>query len=447
MPDIREAIEAAGPVVFMPVLVFVMALVLGVKPGKAVRSSLIVGSSLIGIFAMLRLLSGSLAPALGSIDDYAGLGKTVVDLGWSPLAGITWSSPLTPLIILAAAGLNVLLVKLNRLRTLYVDLWNYWHFAFAGVLVYGQTGSMLYGFAAGLIAAVVALKLADWSAPLVQKFFGLPGISVPTLSSVIYFPVAVVGNALLDKIPGLRSLNISTDGLQKRMGVFGEPLLVGAALGLALGLLSGRAPTDIVELSLVCAAVMYLLPRIAKFLMEGLLPLSEAVKNRMRKSFPDRPDLYIGLDASVTAGHPAVTSGALLLAPLLIVIAFVLPGAHLFPMGDLANLTTMIAMIVLVTQGNLIRSVMIALPIFAVDLLIATKVAPLLTSLTNQSSIGLEDGFRFSSSLDGGNPLRYWLLLLFEGNLWAIAAIPAAGLLLAYAVFKVRRLRQELECE
>ncbi|MDI5349329.1 hypothetical protein MJL48_28910, partial [Salmonella enterica subsp. enterica serovar Kentucky] len=41
----------------------------------------------------------------------------------------------------------------------------YWHFALAGTLVYYSTGSFVLGLSAAAIAAIVVLKLADWSAP------------------------------------------------------------------------------------------------------------------------------------------------------------------------------------------------------------------------------------------------------------------------------------------
>ncbi|MCP6524936.1 PTS galactitol transporter subunit IIC, partial [Klebsiella pneumoniae] len=74
--------------------------------------------------------------------------------------------------------------------------------------------------------------------PMIQKYFNLPGISLPTLSSVIFFPIGVLGNMVLDKIPVINKLNADPDQIQKRFGVFGEPMMLGVILGAGIGLLA-----------------------------------------------------------------------------------------------------------------------------------------------------------------------------------------------------------------
>jgi PTS system galactitol-specific IIC component len=67
------------------------------------------------------------------------------------------------------------------------------------------------------------------------------------------------------------------------------------------------------------------------------LPLSDAVRSFLRKRYPDRHDLYIGLDIAVAVGHPSVLSTALLLIPVGVFLCGILPG-NLLPLGDLANI-------------------------------------------------------------------------------------------------------------
>ncbi len=55
---------------------------------------------------------------------------------------------------------------------------------------------------------------------------------------------------------------------------------------------------------------MFILPRMVRILMEGLLPLSEAIKKYLNAKYPDRDDLYIGLDIAVAVGNPAIISTA-----------------------------------------------------------------------------------------------------------------------------------------
>ena len=131
--------------------------------------------------------------------------------------------------------INVAMLALNKTRTVDVDMWNYWHFAPAGTLVYYSTGSFVLGLSAAAIAAIVVLKLADWSAPLVAKYFGLEGISLPTLSSVVFFPIGLLFDKIIDKIPGVNRIHIDPENVQKKMGIFGEPMMVGTILGGLVG--------------------------------------------------------------------------------------------------------------------------------------------------------------------------------------------------------------------
>lgn len=175
-------------------------------------------------------------------------------------------------------------------------MWNYWHFALAGTLVYYSTGSLFFGLLAAAIAAVVVLKLADWSAPLVQKYFGLEGISLPTLSSVVFFPVGL----LVDKSSTISPASIvfistrkpyrkvwhlrRTDdgwhysGHSARRNCrirFQKVLLLGISIG----------------------GVMFILPRMVRILMEGLLPLSEAIKSI---SMPNTLTVTISISAWIS---------------------------------------------------------------------------------------------------------------------------------------------------
>ncbi len=319
-------------------------------------------------------------------------------------------------------------------------MWNYWHFALAGTLVYYSSGSLFFGLLAAAIAAVVVLKLADWSAPLVQKYFGLEGISLPTLSSVVFFPVGLLVDKIIDHIPGLNRIHIDPETVQKKFGIFGEPMMVGTILGIFLGVIAGYDFKKVLLLGISIGGVMFILPRMVRILMEGLLPLSEAIKKYLNAKYPDRDDLYIGLDIAVAVGNPAIISTALLLTPISVFIAFVLPGNEVLPLGDLANLAVMASMIALASRGNIFRTVLAAIPVIIADLWIATKIAPFITGMAKDVNFKFAEGSsgQVSSFLDGGNPFRFWLLEIFNGNLIAIALVPVIALVL-YGIFRMTR--------
>ncbi|EAN8895970.1 PTS galactitol transporter subunit IIC [Salmonella enterica] len=429
-----------GPTVLLPLVLFFLALFFKVKPAKALRSSLIVGIGFVGIYAIFDILTSNVGPAAQAMVERTGISLPVVDLGWPPLAAITWGSPIAPFVIPLTMLINVAMLALNKTRTVDVDMWNYWHFALAGTLVYYSTGSFVLGLSAAAIAAIVVLKLADWSAPLVAKYFGLEGISLPTLSSVVFFPIGLLFDKIIDKITGVNRIHIDPENVQKKMGIFGEPMMVGTILGVLLGIIAGYDFKHILLLGISIGGVMFILPRMVRILMEGLLPLSEAIKKYLNAKYPGRDDLFIGLDIAVAVGNPAIISTALILTPISVFIAFLLPGNKVLPLGDLANLAVMASMIVLACRGNIFRAVITAIPVIVADLWIATKIAPFITGMAKDVNFKMAEGSsgQVSSFLDGGNPFRFWLLEIFNGNIIAIGLIPVLALII-YGVFRLTK--------
>ncbi|HGJ4617397.1 TPA: PTS galactitol transporter subunit IIC [Salmonella enterica subsp. enterica serovar Breda] len=429
-----------GPTVLLPLVLFFLALFFKVKPAKALRSSLIVGIGFVGIYAIFDILTSNVGPVAQAMVERTGISLPVVDLGWPPLAAITWGSPIAPFVIPLTMLINVAMLALNKTRTVDVDMWNYWHFALAGTLVYYSTGSFVLGLSAAAIAAIVVLKLADWSAPLVAKYFGLEGISLPTLSSVVFFPIGLLFDKIIDKIPGVNRIHIDPENVQKKMGIFGEPMMVGTILGVLLGIIAGYDFKHILLLGISIGGVMFILPRMVRILMEGLLPLSEAIKKYLNAKYPGRDDLFIGLDIAVAVGNPAIISTALILTPISVFIAFLLPGNKVLPLGDLANLAVMASMIVLACRGNIFRAVITAIPVIVADLWIATKIAPFITGMAKDVNFKMAEGSsgQVSSFLDGGNPFRFWLLEIFNGNIIAIGLIPVLALII-YGVFRLTK--------
>ncbi|RPH29090.1 PTS galactitol transporter subunit IIC [Buttiauxella warmboldiae] len=424
-----QFILGLGPTIMLPIIIFIMAICLQTGFSRALRSALTIGMGFIGIFLVFGLLVDTLGPAAKAMVNHTGIDLPVVDLGWTPLAAIAWASQIAPFVVPMTIGINVLMLTLNWTKTVDIDVWNFWHFSMVGAMVYGVTGSFLFGLLIAGATAAITFIMADWCAPMIQKYFNLPGISLPTLSSVIFFPIGVLGNLILDKVPGINKLNADPEQIQKKFGVFGEPMMLGVILGAGIGLLAEYDLKGVLNLAMSLGAVMLIMPRMVKLLMEGLMPLSDAVRSFLRKRYPDRNDLYIGLDIAVAVGHPSVLSTALLLIPVGVLLAVILPGNRLLPLGDLANIWVPISMVVLACRGNIVRAFIIGIPILAMNLYIASAAAPILTKIAKDMKFPINTDGEISSLLDGGNPYRYWAVRVFEGNFIALALIPVIFLM------------------
>ncbi|ADK67530.1 PTS system Galactitol-specific IIC component [Olsenella uli DSM 7084] len=431
--DIVQYILGFGATVMLPLVIFVLALVFRIKPAKAFRSALVVGIGFVGVFAIFSLMGEQIGPAAQAIVERTGLSLPAVDLGWAPLSAITWGSPIAPFAIVLTLLINLVMLAVKWTKTIDIDIWNYWHFAFAGCLVYVATGNFALGLLGSAIAAVIIIKIADWCAPLVQKYCNLPGISLPTLSSAVFFPIGLLGNWILDKVPGINKLHADPETIQKRFGIFGEPMMVGFMLGMLLGLLAGYDFKGVLALAINLGAVMYILPRMVRILMDGLIPISDGVKDFMARRFPDRADFYIGLDIAVAIGNPAIISTGLLLTPIAILLAFLVPGNQTLPVADLSNMAVFCSMIVVACNQNIVRAVIIAIPCLIGDLLVCSAAAPLITQLA--TSVGYDtsaSGSLVTAFLDGGNPFRYLIYQVFSGNIVAAVVAVIVAVLVAF---------------
>ena len=222
--EIINFIVGLGPSVMMPIIITILGLIMGAGFGKALRAGLTVGVGFIGLNLVIGMLGGSLGPAVQQMVSNYGLSLTVIDVGWPAAAAIAFASRVGAVIIPIALAVNVVMILTKTTQTVNIDVWNFWHYAFTGALVTFATDSFIFGVIAAVIQAVMTLVLADWTAKGVEEQLGLKGVSIPHGLSVAMVPVALVINKILDYIPGINKINIDADMVQKRFGLFGEPI-------------------------------------------------------------------------------------------------------------------------------------------------------------------------------------------------------------------------------
>jgi galactitol PTS system EIIC component len=432
--------------VMLPTVILIVALAVRMKVGQSLYSALRLGVGFAGIFIAFDFFVHQIAPAVTAIVKSRGLDFPVLDVGWPPLAAITWASPIAPLTIVLVLALNLAMLALNITRTVNIDIWNYWHFALVGALVQAASGSLLLGLAATALIAMYGIVVADWTAPLVKRECGLDGISITTLSVNGMLPYGVAANSLIDRIPGLRAVRFSPKDTRGRFGILVEPMLIGVAVGAFFGILAGYEVKRILELAINVAAVMFILPHCGGLIGKGMEPVSLQLKSIIQRRFPKKTVLYIGMDSGVIMQNSAVIITGLLLMPISIGIAFILPGNKTLPLGDLANLISVMSVIVLATRGNVFRAVLIGIPIVIGYLLISTHFAPLYTTLAAKAGSESVQSYagEITAFTDGGNPVRLWFYYLFRANVWALAAIPAVGGLMYLCWRNYRKLSREV---
>ena len=422
-----------GPQVMMPIIITIFGLVLGAKFGKALRAGLTVGVGFIGLNLVIGLLGGSLGPAAQEMVTRLGLNLTVIDVGWPAAAAIAFASRVGALIIPIGLVVNIVMLLTNTTQTLDIDIWDFWHFAFTGALVTGATGSIMYGIIAAVLNMIIIMVIADLTAPGIEKYIGLPGISLPHGFSGAFVPGALVINKILDLIPGINKIEIDTETLQKRFGVFGEPLIIGTVIGIVIGIAAGYNLKGILVLGITLGGVLVLIPKMAAMLMEGLIPISDSAHEFVSKKFKNRGKIYIGLDSAVGIGHPTTLSVSLVLVPITIILAAILPGNRVLPFADLAVIPFSLVMLIPITKGNVFRTFIIGFINMAVGLLIATNLAPLHTQMAIDANFTMPPGATMISSIcDGANPLSWLFTRLMSVPFVGVAILAVIALGMAF---------------
>ncbi len=417
--------------VMLPVIVLILGLVARMRVKEAFLSSLKLAAGFAGIFIAFNFFVSKIGPAVQAFTAARGLDYPVLDVGWPPLAAITWSWSLAPLCILLVVALNIAMLALKATDMVYIDVWNYWHFAFIGALLLAVGASLPLALSAVLAIAVYTIKTAEWSVPYVQRECGLKAIGISPLSVAGLLPYAVAVDRLFDAIPGLRKIGVNPSRAGSGgASILAEPMAIGLIVGALLGIAAGYSVKGVLELGVEVAAVMFILPACGKLLGEGMGAVSAALRDAVQKRFPGRA-LSIAMDTGVIMTNPSVIANGLVLMPLAVIIAFILPGNKMIPLGDLPNLISIFSLLTLAFGGNVFRSVLASLPVVAAFMLIAGDLAPLITSLA--ASTGMDfgaGGADFNAFTDGGNPIRYWILKLHAGDWIAIAVIPLVVFLL-----------------
>lgn len=407
-----------GAPVMMPILFSILGVCIGIKLGKAIKSGLLVGVGFIGLSIITALLTSALGPALNEVVKIYDLQLKVFDMGWPAAASIAYNTSVGAFVIPVCLGVNLLMLLTKTTKTVNIDLWNYWHFAFVGALAYYATDSILWGFFAAVICYIITLVIADWSAPRFQKFYeNMDGISIPQPFSNAFAPIALVLNKLLDLIPGINKVNIDAEGMKKKFGLLGEPLFLGVIVGAGIGILAEYELPKILMLGVQMGAVMELIPRITSLFIEGLMPISDATKQMISKKFKKSAGLYIGMSPALVIGHPATLVVSLLLIPVIILLAVVLPGNEFLPLASLAGMFYLFPLVLPFTKGNVLKTFIIGLIILVAGVFFVTNLAPYFTvaaqdvyARTQDAAVKIPEGFSEAAALDFASSPMTWAI-------------------------------------
>lgn len=416
--DIINYILGLGSAIFVPLIILILGLVAGMKFKKAFMSAITLGIAFTGMSMVIGFMSNAVSPASEALAKNTGLNLPALDLGWTGAASITWSWSYAFVFFAVVLGVNFVMLILNWTKTLNVDMWNVWGKALTAYLVYFISGSLLAGFITAIVQVILELKMGDMFQRHIEDLTGIPLVTVTHLmniSAVLLLPI----NVIMDKIP-LFNRRADTKALKKKIGIFSENSVMGFLIGLGLGLVAAYGVSGSLNLAIQIATAMALFPMISKMFMQSLSPLADAMSEMMKKRFKDR-EVYIGLDWPVLAGRSEIWVTAILLVPVFIGYAIILPGNAVLPLAGIINYSIAVGGLLL-TGGNLVRMLIMGVISMPIYLYAATYLTPILTGLADRTGAveGIQKGQQITWSSIEGPEFRILFAEAFKGNILGI---------------------------
>lgn len=370
-----------GPVM-MFLMFLVINLILRIGVGKSIKAAFMYS---LGLFALstfaFDIFLGTVVSVGDAMVSNLGLTKTIVDFG-TGVTPIILSNPIVVWAVPIGILVNIILLVFKLTKTLDVDIYNILYFwGMPAVLVLTATGNVVFALLSIVITGIITLKIADWSAPKIHKV--LPqykGLSFPYVYSAYYGPIAYWFNKLFDKIPFIRDSTLTADSIKNKLGVLGEPGLIGFVLGIIMGLLGGYEVTDALYTGIKLGAALYFVPLCTKILIEGLNETTSVLTAWVNHRFKDR-EIYIGLDGVVLAGMPETLAVGLLFVPIALLVSIILPWNTVLPIGMLSVGFILCAIFMPFFKMNILKGAIFCVVVVSCELFIGQMLAPLFTEI------------------------------------------------------------------
>lgn len=409
-----------GAAVVVPLAIIILGLIFRAPLKTTLLCALRMGVGFTALNALIGVVVGLIGEAGEIMGMRYGVGLSIPDVGWPVFSGITFAAPFAMGAIALFILVNALLVIIGFTKTLNVDFFNHWIFVFTILAVYVTTDSWALGIISGVLYWLLALKLADWTAPMIEPYYGMPNISIPHIYSVQYAPFGFFMDKVWDRIPVIKDIELDPESIREKYGLVGEPVIIGFAVGLIFGGVAflghsgvgtfGEQVAKTITLALSLGFFMVLLPRAAELIVMGLAPLSESIREFVVKRMPGR-EFYVGLDVAVLVGRTEHIALGALLAPIVYMVALVLPGNKVLPLADAAAYMIFFSVFAVNTnRGNLFRGLLNATLIWLpLALVLSNVIVP--ASMAVVDYVGFEVAAAEVTSITAGSNFFTFIFL------------------------------------
>lgn len=351
-----------GAVIVVPIMIFMAALIMKVKIHDAMMSALYAGIGLTGFGWIIGSFLPIATKVIAKLVESTGINLPIFDNGWQAGSVAAFGSPVGLTFFMIALLVQVILFTCKLTRVFAPsNLWNNFGFMVWGSIAYVATGN--WWLSIGLMSFMLLYSL------VISEMF-IPAILLDPLWNLL----------------GVNKVKMTPEAFKKRLGVFGEPVTLGALLGFIIGFLANSKELNqlaawgsILKFAISLSAVMAIFPLITGVFAKAFVPLAEAMKIEETDELEgedtrfSKKRWFIGVDDGVGFGEPATIIAGTMLIPIMVVIAFILPGNRTMPVVDLIALPFMIQPFIALSRGNMLKAILNGIVWFSLGLYIASS--------------------------------------------------------------------------
>ena len=143
------------------------------------------------------------------------------------------------------------------------------------------------------------------------------------------------------------------------------------------------------------------------------------------------------MSPALVIGHPTTLIASLILIPITLILAVVLPGNEFLPLASLAGMFYIFPLILPITKGNVFKSLIIGIVIIVAGLYFVTDLAPHFTlaaqdvyAQTQDAAVHVPEGFEAGALDFASSPLAWIIFHLTHTFKWI-----GAGILVLFTMF------------
>ena len=354
---------------------------------------MLVGVGLMGMSFVTTAFGNVLTPLIQRMVDVSGIDKPGLDIGWQAVASVAYSTDLGMMFI----GVGLLFqvaVWFLKITDIFMpsDLWNNYSISVWGSFLFLLCGNMPLAFGLMFFVNLVTLLIAESVQKRWSTYYGYPGCAMTAPHHNGDAPMYLVLNVVFSKL-GFDKIKANPQAIKKKIGFMGEPMYIGLVIGLVLGIVGNvdrlatiEAWGNIAQVAVTCAAVMAIFPRIAGMFAAGFGALTEYSHKTLAKSKWGKDRQFIvAVNDALGYGESATLTTGLLVIPFAIAVAFILPGNVVIPLMVLPSLPYMVEIPVALSNGNVVKSLVMAVIVFCAKLLMASYWAAAFTQIAAET--------------------------------------------------------------